>query len=555
MNNSASSAPIRLGVVGAASRGAAFKNAIELTGSMKVQAVCDLNEAGLIKAQLDFGAPERFTLFEEMIARADIDAVLLGTPMPFHARQSIAALDKGLHVLCEVPAVVSVEEARALEAACRRSKAVYMMAENYTFTRPNMMVRELVKRGLFGETYYAEGEYLHELKQLNKQTPWRRDWQTGRAGITYGTHSLGPILQWMPGDRIVSVCVAGGGMRHRDARGELFENESSTVMLGKTAHGGLVKIRVDMLSDRPHAMTNYSLQGTNGCYESARAAGEHNRIWLRSRCAKDWDWETLEALEREFLPAAWRDFGDAAQAAGHGGGDLLELLHFCDAIIGRAPLDLGIHAALDATLPGLISQQSALQNGRWLDVPDSRAWEGEKPAQAQLQMLWPSSKTPAPTVAEGYVLRASQPSDASGIRAVLAASGLAVWTDEELESQLKNTLPRGCFVVEHLASGTIVATAQARHAPGDLHPEGGEVGWVAAHPDHSGKQLGRSVVAAATLRLQQAGYTRIFLLTDDFRLPAIKTYVALGFEPFLFEGGMKVRWENLSKNGLAMGGN
>jgi predicted dehydrogenase/GNAT superfamily N-acetyltransferase len=532
MNNLTSSAPIRLGVVGAASRGAAFKNAIELTGSMRVQAVCDLNEEGLNKAQLNFGAPEKFTSFEEMIASADIDAVLLGTPMPFHARQSIAALDKGLHVLSEVPAVVSVEEARALEAACRRSKAVYMMAENYTFTRPNMMVRELVKRGLFGETYYAEGEYLHELKELNEQTPWRRDWQTGRAGITYGTHSLGPILQWMPGDRIVSVCVAGGGMRHRDARGELFENESSTVMLGKTARGGLVKIRVDMLSDRPHAMTNYSLQGTDGCYESARAHGEKNRIWLRSRRAEDWEWETLENLESEFLPAAWRDFGDAAQAAGHGGGDLLELLHFCDAITGRAPLDLGIHAALDATLPGLISQQSALQNGRWLDVPDSRAWEGEKPAQSQLQMLWPPHLAPTVQVADGYKLRPFRASDTAGLLEVLSLSGLAVWTREELENQLRGVLPGGCFVVEHLASGAIVATAQARHAQSALHPEGGEVGWVAAHPEHAGKQLGRSVVSAAVERLQRAGYERS-LLTDEISVyRRIQTYLTLGFEPF-----------------------
>jgi len=42
-------------------------------------------------------------------------------------------------------------------------------------------------------------------------------------------------------------------------------------MLAKTINGGLIKIRVDMLSDRPHAMSNYSLQGTQGAYESARA--------------------------------------------------------------------------------------------------------------------------------------------------------------------------------------------------------------------------------------------------------------------------------------------
>ena len=80
-----------------------------------------------------------------------------------------------------------------------------MMAENYTYIRSNVLVRELVRRGLFGTTYYAEGEYLHELKGLNEVTRWRRTWQTGVAGVTYGSHSLGPILQWMPGDRVVSV--------------------------------------------------------------------------------------------------------------------------------------------------------------------------------------------------------------------------------------------------------------------------------------------------------------------------------------------------------------
>ena len=54
-----------------------------------------------------------------------------------------------------------------------------MMAENYTYMKPNVLVKELARRGLFGDLYYAEGEYIHELKALNEQTPWRRKWQTG----------------------------------------------------------------------------------------------------------------------------------------------------------------------------------------------------------------------------------------------------------------------------------------------------------------------------------------------------------------------------------------
>jgi hypothetical protein len=60
--------------------------------------------------------------------------------------------------------------------------------------------------------------------------------------------------------------------------------------------------------------------------------------------------------------------------AGHGGGDYFVAVDFADAILGRKPVPIGIHQAMDMTLPGLVSQQSILQNGDWLDVPDSRQW-------------------------------------------------------------------------------------------------------------------------------------------------------------------------------------
>lgn len=131
-----------------------------------------------------------------------------------------------------------------------------MMAENCTYMKPNVLVRELVKRGLFGEVYYAEGEYIHDLKELNEKTKWRRRWQIGINGITYGTHSLGPILQWMDGDRVTRVSCVGSGHHYTDHRGDRYENEDTCVMLAKTERNALIKIRVDMLSSRPQALTS-----------------------------------------------------------------------------------------------------------------------------------------------------------------------------------------------------------------------------------------------------------------------------------------------------------
>ncbi len=365
---------IRIGIVGACGRGSSFKAACDAIPNVRVQAVCDTDAAGLPAAAGRLGAREQFTDYGEMLERAEIDAVIIGTPMPLHVPQAVAALNRDIHVLSEVPAGVSVEECRDLVLATHSSRGIYMMAENYAYRRQNVLIRELVRLGLFGTPYYAEGEYIHELKELNEATPWRRKWQTGINGNTYPTHSLGPILQWMPGDRVVSVCCAGSGRHHRDPRGDRYENEASTITLCKMRSGGLVKLRLDMLSDRPHSMTNYQLQGTDGAYESARAEGERHRIWLRSLSKDPNTWIDLKELEADYLPDMWKQASETAIRAGHGGGDYFEIVDFMDAVLGRRAPDIDIHGAMDMTLPGLISQQSILQESRWIDVPDSRLW-------------------------------------------------------------------------------------------------------------------------------------------------------------------------------------
>lgn len=370
---------LNLGIVGACGRGASFKAACDAMGSVVIHAVCDTNEKELAAARERLGAREKYTDYATMLEKSELDAVIIGTPMHLHVPQTIAALERHLHVLSEVTAGVSVEECRQLVLAAKASRGIYMMAENYTYMKPNQIIKELVRQGLFGTPYYAEGEYIHELKHMNEhKTPWRRRWQTGVDGITYGTHSLGPILQWMPGDRVTRVCCEGTGVRHIDGTGTPYCQASST-MLCKTGKEALIKIRVDMLSDRPHAMTNYQLQGTDGAYESARAHGDKNRVWLR-KLSREMAWTDLDAfhgiaeLAEKYLPSIWRVGGESAAKAGHGGGDYFEVLDFIDAAEGRRAPVIGIHEAMDMTLPGLLSQQSIAEGGRWIEVPDSRTW-------------------------------------------------------------------------------------------------------------------------------------------------------------------------------------
>ena len=233
-----------------------------------------------------------FTRYEDLLAADACDAVLLATPMGLHARQAGEALRAGRHVLSEVIAATTLDECWALVEAAERSPAVYMLAENYCYMRPNMMVRHLVERGVFGSVYYAEGAYVHDCRPLlfdaAGQLTWRAELARGAPGNSYPTHSLGPVAQWLgcsgagAGDRLADVvCLTTPDLARRPTscsasaptirrphpalpprRLGLHPDPHRAGGRGLPAHG--------LLFPRPHNMTHYLLQGTTASYLSAR---------------------------------------------------------------------------------------------------------------------------------------------------------------------------------------------------------------------------------------------------------------------------------------------
>lgn len=366
--------PWRLGIVGR--RGRSTITACQALPDMEVTAYCDIDPQTLQQVADEHHIPHRFSSFEALLD-SDVDAVVIATPMPLHVPQSVAALKAGKHVLSEVPAAVSLEECWELLEAVASSDQVYMMAENYCYLRPNVLVKELVRKGFLGEVYFGQGEYIHELKDLNEQTPWRRKWQTGRSGNTYPTHSLGPLMQWM-NDRVVSVCCLGSGHHYIDPRGDRYENEDTTLTLCKLESGGLVQLRLDMLSERPHKMDFYTLQGTKGCYEAARGMQDEPKIWLADHSENREEWQPLSHFD-DYLPAPWRNPPRAALEAGHGGGDYWEVSDFADALSGRKPPAIDVVTALEWTAAGLCSEISIGRGGAPVDLPDFRAaWKAKQ---------------------------------------------------------------------------------------------------------------------------------------------------------------------------------
>ncbi|MCX6647163.1 MAG: GNAT family N-acetyltransferase [bacterium] len=166
----------------------------------------------------------------------------------------------------------------------------------------------------------------------------------------------------------------------------------------------------------------------------------------------------------------------------------------------------------------------------------------------QLQMIWPQhllKKPPIISLADGYYLRTYFPGDENEWFKLMGLAGWPGWDHAMLAPWMARVLPKCWFMLVSKADEHIIGSAMGLHEHTDLHQFGGQLGWVACNPKHSGRKLGMAVCAAVTSRLISIGYKDIHLGTEDFRLPALKTYLKLGYVPFIYSPGMSRRWENI----------
>ncbi len=329
---------------------------------MEVTALCDLDGDLLRKMAEEYSIPKQYRIFDDML-ESDIDAVLVSTPMQFHVMQSIAALEAGKHVMSEVTAGVTFDELWWLIETVEKSGKVYMMAENSCYIPQLQIVKNMADAGLFGELYFAEGEYLHNIVSRavypNGKTSWRTYWQLGKRGGFYPTHSIGPVIKCFNNKRIKSVSSFGTGSFTRPE----FRQDDTSITVCTLEDGQIIKIRVDCLSNRPHKMDYYSLQGTKGVYEAPRGLGDDHKVYIEGYegMEKQGDnpiWKPLSIFEDKFLPERYKTASEEAKNAGHQGGDYFIVYDFINSIKKGVRPYVDVYDACEWTAVALLSELS-----------------------------------------------------------------------------------------------------------------------------------------------------------------------------------------------------
>ncbi len=144
---------IGLGVIGCGGKGAGgMRNFLRLP-DVEVVALCDVSKAARDWAAGFAKLPEerRYNDFRELLAREDVDAVLVATPDHWHVLASLAAVRAGKDVYCEKPLSNTVAEGRALVGAVEQHGAIFQHGTQLRSLRATRQACELVRNGRIGE--------------------------------------------------------------------------------------------------------------------------------------------------------------------------------------------------------------------------------------------------------------------------------------------------------------------------------------------------------------------------------------------------------------------
>jgi predicted dehydrogenase len=383
---------VRVGFVGVGHQGSSHVDNFLKIDGVEIKAICDIVPAKVEKMQklvVDAGKPEPTGYsrgkhdFERMCQEQDLDLVFTATGWEWHVPVCVAAMQNGKHAATEVPAALTVDECWKLVETAEKYQKHCVMMENCCYDRTELMIFNMIRKGLFGELLHAECGYLHDLRELKLsdfyEERWRIKYSIKRNADLYPTHGLGPVAQWMDINRsnqfdyLVSMsCNSRGLNLYAEAKfGANSPEAKQKYALGdvvntliRTLNGQTILVTHNTDSPRPYSR-RILLQGTKGLVRKY----PEEKIHIEGRSPAH-HWENLEDYIAEYEHPLWKQMEEQSQGAGHGGMDFIEDYRLVQCLREGKPTDMNVYDAAALCAVTELSESSIARKSRPMDFPD-----------------------------------------------------------------------------------------------------------------------------------------------------------------------------------------
>ena len=324
-----------------------------------------------------------YTSYEAMMKEAKMDALLIAMDPDVQVDYAVDAMDKGIHVMTDVPAAFTIDQCYKLVSAVRKNGVKYQLGEQNRYCNFFKQWRKMAENDEFGKIYYVEGEYTHYMpvwdllrdKKTNYVVypkskedlddhryikSWR--YRTFLEPIYYLPHELSPLLS-ITGGRISKVSCIGtkrGSYTETsydacDLQSAVMYNTNDTIF---ALRAGFASPTGDRRDTGSHW---YQIKGTKACAETARSTLDTMKLYRADTGWEMADWGTVDYSEPEYI-----------RNSSHGGTDYYPIMYFIDAILNDKQPPMDVYKAVETAAPAILAAQSARQGGVLLDVPDFR---------------------------------------------------------------------------------------------------------------------------------------------------------------------------------------
>lgn len=340
-----------------------------------VEAVSDLIPERRARQMQVYGCSKAYASLEELILDPLVDAVAVFSGAPDHVRHAVASMKAGKHVICAVPACMSVEEAELLVETVQTTGLTYMMAETSWYHQSVITARNWFREGKFGSLFYTEAEYHHPgLEELYHDTSGQRTWRYGFPPMHYPTHCTGYLVGVTQECLTYVSCIGWGddaAVLQDNVYGNPFWNETAffttdrgnafrvavywNVAAGGTERGHWYGDKMSFFDPLPN--------GLGAMVRRAANQTEQDDGGFVRALAQKAPYEQPKWWQTDMLPEPLR------HDSGHDGSHTFLTHEFIEALKHGRPPAIGIHESLNMTVPGIIAHQSALRGGERLPIP------------------------------------------------------------------------------------------------------------------------------------------------------------------------------------------
>lgn len=385
---------LRIGMIGMGCRGCEVMKTVLGIDGVSISFICDLyddrTEAARAEIEKRQGFLPRVTDdWHTMTDREELDAVLVTCSWEPHIEMAVAFMEAGIPVGVEVGGAYSVEDCFLLVRTFERTKTPVMLLENCCYGRYELMVKNMVDLGLFGEIIHCEGGYRHDLRREitfgRENRHYRLRNYLARCCENYPTHELGPISQILHinrGNRMVSlVSMASKAKGLHDYIGRTdnadrsllakdFAQGDVVTTLIKCANGETVTLTLDTTLPRAYSR-QFTVQGTRGMYSE-----ENNSIYLDRDHTEDmhfsWkkQWNNAEKYRERYEHPIWREFLADGLRGGHGGMDHLVYSDFLRCVREGLPMPIDAYDMASLMCISALSEQSIATGSMPVAIPD-----------------------------------------------------------------------------------------------------------------------------------------------------------------------------------------